>query len=373
MQELNQLDFSVASYDKAIALKPNFAKAYTNRGNALQKLKQFNLAAASYDSAIALKQDLAEAYWNKSLLLLLIGEVIQGFKLYEWRWAKEDSLKHKRDFSQPLWLGDHHLFDKTILIHAEQGLGDTIQFCRYVKLVSNLGAKVIFEVQKPLLLLLKNLQGVSTLIAKGDTLPDFDFHCPLLSLPLAFKTDLKSIPSAESYLKATPQRVAYWKDRLKGDGLKIGISWQGSKDTKIDIGRSFELSLFQNIASLQNVQLISLQKGHGSEQLKNMPQGMEVIDLGEDLDAQGAFQDTAAVMINLDLVITCDTAIAHLAGALGVKVWVVLKNVPDWRWMLECKDSPWYPSVSLYRQQRADEWAPVFDQILIDITQMRKA
>jgi len=234
-------------------------------------------------------------------------------------------------------------------------------------MVSDLGANVILEVQKPLVRLLKYLPGVSTLIAKGDPLPEFDLHCPLLSLPLAFKTDLNSIPSAKSYLEAEAERVAYWKDRINGDGLKIGIAWQGSHGAKIDIGRSFELKLFKNIAALPNVKLISLQKGYGSEQLRNMPQGMQVMDLGEELDADGAFLDSAAVITNLDLVITSDTALAHLAGALGIKTWVALKYVPDWRWMLDRQDSPWYPSLKLYRQEKMDEWASVFDQMQIDI------
>ena len=257
-----------------------------------------------------------------------------------------------------------------MLIHSEQGLGDTIQFCRYVKMVSDLGAKVIFEVQKSLVRLLKDLPGVSTVIARGDALPVFDFHCPLMSLPLAFKTDLNSIPSAKRCLDAETERVAYWKDRIKGNGLKIGIAWQGSQGTKTDNGRSFELKFFENIATLPNLQLISLQKGYGSEQLKNMPHGMQVVDLGDELDKDGAFLDSSAVMMNLDLVITCDTALAHLAGTLGIKTWVALKYVPDWRWMLHRQDSPWYPSLKLYRQEKMDDWVPVFHQMQIDINSM---
>jgi tetratricopeptide (TPR) repeat protein len=373
LKELKQLDDAIASYDKAIALKPDYAEAYYNRGTALQELKQLDAAVASCDKAIVLAPDFAEAYWNKSMLLLLTREFVKGFNLYEWRWDEKNTMKWKRNFSQPLWLGEESLSDKTILIHAEQGLGDTIQFCRYIKMVSDLDAKVIFEVQKPLVRLLKDLPGVSTLIAKGDPLPEFDFHCPLLSLPLAFKTDLNSIPSARSYLEAEVVRIAYWKDRIKGDGLKIGIAWQGSKGTTVDIGRSFELKLFEKIATQPNVHLISLQKGYGSEQLKNMPQGMQVMDLGEELDADGAFLDSAAVIINLDLVISSDTALAHLAGALGIKTWVALKYVPDWRWMLDRQDSPWYPSLKLYRQEKMDDWSTVFDQMQMDIISMSEA
>ena len=367
LKELKQLDAAIASYDKAIALKPDYAEAYYNRGTALQELKQLDAAVASCDKAIVLAPDFAEAYWNKSMLLLLTREFVKGFNLYEWRWDEKNTMKWKRNFSQPLWLGEESLSDKTILIHAEQGLGDTIQFCRYIKMVSDLDAKVIFEVQKPLVRLLKDLPGVSTLIAKGDPLPEFDFHCPLLSLPLAFKTDLNSIPSARSYLEAEVARIAYWKDRIKGDGLKIGIAWQGSKGTTVDIGRSFELKLFEKIATQPNVHLISLQKEYGSDQLNDMPPGMLVMDLGEELDNDGAFLDSSAVMMNLDLVITSDTAMAHLAGALGIKTWVVLKYVPDWRWMLDRQDSPWYPSLKLYRQEKMDDWSTVFDQMQMDI------
>ena len=373
LQELKQLDAAVASFNKAIELKPDYALAYSNRGLALQELKQLDAAVASFDKSIELKPDYAEAYWNKSLLFLLMGHFYEGFSLYEWRWDMNGTIKLKRNFPQPLWLGGESLSGKTVLLHAEQGLGDTIQFCRYVKKVSDLGAKVILEVQKPLVRLLKDLTGVSSLIAKGDPLPEFDFHCPLLSLPLAFKTDLNSTLSAKSYIAAEAERVAFWKDQIKGDVLKIGIAWQGSQGTKVDIGRSFELKLFQNIANLPNVQLISLQKGYGSEQLRNMPQGMQVMDLGEELDSDGAFLDTAAVMMNLDLVITSDTAMVHLAGALGVKTWVALKYVPEWRWMLDRKDSPWYPSVTLYRKQKTDDWTPLFNQMLVDITSIRKA
>ena len=217
------------------------------------------------------------------------------------------------------------------------------------------------------------MPAVSTLISKGDPLPEFEFHCPLLSLPLALRTELQTIPVVNAYTQAEPERVALWGDRLKGDELKIGIGWQGSQGTKVDIGRSFDLKRFENIAALPNVKLISLQKGYGSEQLNHLPQGMQVLDFGDELDADGAFLDSAAVMMNLDLVITSDTALAHLAGSLGIKTWIALKYVPDWRWMLERKDSPWYPSVTLYRQQRIDEWGPVFDQMRMDIITRGKA
>jgi tetratricopeptide (TPR) repeat protein len=373
LKDLKRFDAAIESYDKAIDLDPAYAEAYSNRGVALQELRQLDAALASYDKAIALNPDHVNAYWNKSLTLLLIGDFDKGFNLYEYRWERDEGIKQKRNFSQPLWLGNESLTGKTVLLHAEQGLGDTIQFCRYVQVVADLGAKVILEVQKPLVRLLKDLPAVSTLLSKGDPLPEFEFHCPLMSLPLALRTHLQTIPAFKGYIKAEPERVALWRDRLKGDGLKIGIGWQGSQGTKVDIGRSFDLKLFENISALPKVKLISLQKGYGSEQLNNMPQGMQVLDYGDELDADGAFLDSAAVMMNLDLVITSDTALAHLAGSLGIKTWLALKYVPDWRWLLERKDSTWYPSMTLYRQQRVDEWGPVFDQMRMDIITRGKA
>ncbi len=369
-EALKRFDESIMSFDKAIELQPDLAEAYFNRGIVQKQLKQFKPAVVSYNKAIFLKLNYAEAYWNKSILLLLMGEILEGFNLYEWRWEQKDNTQYKRYFPQPLWTGDIPLFNKKILIHCEQGLGDTIQFCRYIKMVSKLGAKVIFEVQKPLVPLLKNFEGVSILMGKDDPLPDFDYHCPLLSLPKVFKTDLNSIPFESNYLMAEPQRVMQWADKFKDNKFKIGIGWQGSQGTRVDIGRSFELSNFKGIAELPNVHLISLQKGYGSEQLKFMPNGMEVTDLGIELDSDGAFLDTAAVMMSVNLVITSDTALAHLAGALGIRTWLILKYVPDWRWMLDRSDCPWYPSIKIYRQEVADDWRSVFEKVQADLTKI---
>jgi hypothetical protein len=365
-KELGKFNTAVSSFNKSINLNPNFAQAHSNLGNSLKELKQVEQALASYDRALALNTSLPEIFWNKSLCLLLNGSLSQAWPLYEYRWDQKDTIKFKRNFSQPLWLGGESLAGKTILLHAEQGLGDTIQFCRYVQMVAALGATVILEVQKPLLPLLANLPGISRLISRGDELPAFDFHCPLLSLPLAFKTDLKSIPNAPCYLQADPKRVSHWRQRINSERFKIGVSWQGS-NLPSAAGRSFELKHLEEISKLPNVQLISLQKGYGSEQLKEMPQGMQVLELGDELDADAAFLDTAAVMQCMDLVISCDTATAHLAGALGVQTWVALKYVPDWRWMLDRTDSPWYPRIKLYRQESIDDWTPVFNRMKIDI------
>jgi len=364
----NKFQEAIDYYDLSISLNPNFAEAYLNKGNAFLHIKLISSALENYNKATSLKPDDAELNWNKAHLHLLIGEFAKGWELYEWRWLTKDINKFKRNFLQDCWLGQNSISGKTILIYSEQGLGDTIQFCRYIKMVSNLGAKVIFEVQPPLIKLLKNLSGVSILIAQGDPIPYFDYHCPLMSLPLAFKTDLFSIPSSSYYLSCELNRKLYWLEKFKPKTFKIGICWQGSKGSKIDVGRSFNLHHFEKISKLSNIELISLQKGYGEEQLDNLPVGMKITRLSSEFDSDGAFLDTAAIMSTVDLVITSDTAAAHLAGALGVNVWVVLKFVPEWRWMLDRIDSPWYPSMRLYRQQKLDNWSDVFDQIFLDIS-----
>jgi hypothetical protein len=360
------LDEAVASYDKAISLKPDYAESWSNRGIVLQELKRLDEALASFDKAISLKPDYAMACWNKSFLLNLKGDYPKGWELYEWRWESNASKTHKRNFTQPLWLGEASLTGKTILIHAEQGLGDTIQFCRYVMMVKRLGARVIFEVQPPLMALLADLEGVDELMPRGQALPDFDYHCPLLSLPLAFKTDLDCIPASIPYLTADPSRVEQWGVRLSNTGFKIGICWvAGYKGNK---GRSIPIECFYGLSRMPGVRLISLHKGDGEKDLESLPEGMVVETLGAEFDGDAAFMDTAAVMQCCDLVITNDTSVAHLSGALGVQTWVALKFVPDWRWMLDRNDSPWYPTMTLFRQRLIDEWDEVFREIESTVT-----
>jgi tetratricopeptide (TPR) repeat protein len=363
LHALKQFDTAIASYDKAIQLKPGCAEAYCNRGNALQALKQFDAAIASYDKAIQLKPDYANAYWNKSSVLLLLGDFDRGWKIYEWRWKRDDPNLKNRDFTRPLWIGIEPLKNKTILIHAEQGLGDTIQFCRYVKSITALSEKVIFEVQPALVPLMKGLNLSLDILAIGATLPDFDYHCPLLSLPLAFQNIGNAAISTESYIKADQRNIEKWRNYFNNEKFNIGINWQGNSHAKVDIGRSFPLALFEGIASSPKVKLFSLQKNEGTEQLNVLPKGMVIESFGEQVDSEEAFLDTAAIMKNLDLIITSDTAVAHLAGALGCRVWLALKWVPDWRWMLDTNSSSWYPSMRLFRQKKADDWKGVFDEI----------
>jgi hypothetical protein len=296
-----------------------------------------------------------------------MGRFEQGWRQYEWRKKHKEPIA-ARSFPQPLWSGAEDLEGKILFIHWEQGLGDTIQFCRYARLAEARGAKVVLSVQEPLRRLLTQLSPTVQIIGGAERPARFDYHSPLLSLPLAFATTRETIPAEIPYLGAEHERVENWKQRLGGDGFKIGICWQGRKG-EMDIGRSFSLREFVNIAAVPDVRLISLQKNDGTEQLANLPEGMNVETLGADFDAgPNAFLDTAAVMEHMDLVITSDTATAHLAGALGRPTWVALKRVPDWRWLLEGSKSRWYPTMRLFRQKLPGEWKPVFDDMLKELT-----
>jgi tetratricopeptide (TPR) repeat protein len=356
---LLQAEDALNSYDRAIQVKPDFAEAYCNRGIVLKDLTRFEEALESYDKAIALKPGDAEFTWNKSLLLLLASDFRNGWAPYESRKLLRVPLGN-RSFAKPIWLGADNIAGKTILVHWEQGLGDTIQFCRYLRLVHQKEARILFAPQKSLLGLMNGLDAKFAIVDESDPNLEFDFHVPLLSLPLAFGTKLETIPGAVPYLRAQDRRVAHWKRQLGEHGFKIGIVWQG-RPSKVDMGRSFAVAELAGLGRLAGVRLISLQKNEGVEQLARLPSGMVVETLGEDYDTgPDAFLDAAAVMMNLDLVITSDTAIAHLAGALARPAWVALKHVPDWRWLLDRSDSPWYPTLRLFRQTTRGDWQSVF-------------
>jgi len=362
LKELSYFEASMDSFNKAIAIKPNYSYAHYNRGLTLKDMGRIDDAILSYAKAIAIEPNLADAHWNLALTHLLDGNYSDGWRGYEWRWLSMQK-DFKRAFSEPLWLGKESLKNKIIFLHSEQGLGDTIQFCRYASLLERLGAKVILEVQRPLFKLLGKLDGITKIIPKGDSPGYFDYQCPLLSLPLAFQTSLERIPNSVPYLFADKRRINKWKSYLGDEGFKIAISWQGS-DLGASIGRTFPLSAFLKLSHIEGVRLISLQKNRGSEQVVPLRDQMPVETLPDDFDGgDEAFMDSAAVLNCVDLFITCDTALAHLAGALGVKTWLLLKNIPDWRWMLGRQDSPWYPSIRLFRQPIEGDWAGVFTKI----------
>jgi tetratricopeptide (TPR) repeat protein len=359
LANLNRPEDALANYDKAIALKPDFAEAYNNRGMALADLNRPKDALASYDKAIALKPDFAKAYFNQSLCLLLLGRFEQGWRQHEWR-KKTDKPIAARSFPQPLWLGEENIVGKTLFIWWEQGFGDTIQFCRYAKLVEARGAKVVMSVQQPLRGLLNQISPTIQIIDQDEVPTDFDYHCPLLSLPLAFGTTLETIPTQQPYLKADEKLRLAWAARLPPKTTpRIGLVWSGRTDITLLNHRSIELEQVLPILS-PDADWVCLQKEVREKDLAVLRQLVRIPFFADDLRD---FSDTAALIDLMDLVITVDTSVAHLAGAMGKPVWILLSYNPTWRWLLDRNDSPWYPSARLFRQQKIGNWTGVIDEV----------
>ncbi|MFM0505320.1 tetratricopeptide repeat protein [Paraburkholderia caffeinilytica] len=368
LSDLNQPGEARQSYQRALELAPAFADAWNNLGLTQIDLGEYAHALQSYERALAVNPTAAETHWNQSLCLLQLGQLEAGWKEYEWRWERSRIKAGRRTFAQPLWLGDFSIEGKTILLHAEQGLGDTLQFCRYADRVSKLGAKVVLEVPGELMRLMSTLGGVDQLIEAGHALPPFDCHCPLLSLPLAFKTDLASIPSKTPYLFADPQATREWRERIaaqEAPRLKVGLVWAGGNRPHVaelrknDARRSITFEQLTPLLDVPNVQFFSLQKGHAALQPLHRDSHPNVVDYTEELDD---FADTAALVANLDLVISVDTSTAHLAGALDKPVWILNRFDTCWRWMLERADTPWYAQARLFRQPALGDWDSVIQR-----------
>jgi predicted O-linked N-acetylglucosamine transferase (SPINDLY family) len=358
---LKHFDEALASYNSALALKPNNVETHYNCGNVLLALNRFNEALISYNHVLAIKPDHADAHWGASWCYLSLGDFDNGWKEYEWRWQTDDFKNYVRHFSKPQWFGEESLRGKTILLHNnEQGLGDTLQFCRYAKQVADLGAQVILEVPKTLLALLAKLEGVSQLIAQGSTLPAFDFHCPLLSLPLAFKTRLDSIPANIPYLFSEPDKVKQWQTVL-GEKIKprIGLVWSGNAAQKNDHNRSLALHKLLPLLT-PDYQFISLQKELRDTDRELLMQQPLLQYYGEQIND---FTDTAALCELMDVVISVCTSVAHLAAAMGKPTWILLSYSPDWRWLMDRCDSPWYPTVRLFRQNQRGDWQGVIERL----------
>lgn len=362
LRDLNRLEEALDSYDRAIALRVDDSEAHNNRGLVLKDLMRLEEALLSHDRAIVLKQEFADAHLNKSLLILLRGDLISGWTLYEWRWKKRGIEPFRREFPEPLWVGDEPLTGRTILLHAEQGLGDTIQFCRYAQLVKQLGARVILEAPEALVDLLGSVNGIDALIKKGDPLPAFDFHCPLLSLPLAFKTDLQSIPCDVPYLKSSEEFRGLWAERLGPKRrARVGLTWSGNKNYTGDRNRS--MALAELLPWLpDNCEYYCLQKDVRDSDMELLLRS-EIKFYGDEL----TFPQAAALIDLMDVVVSTDTSIPHLAAALGKPTWLMLPFVPDWRWMLDREESPWYPSIRLYRQAEDRRWAGVLSRISAEL------
>jgi tetratricopeptide (TPR) repeat protein len=359
-----ELSEALGSFIRASVLAGPNADTLTNIGILLKMLGRHHESAASFDRALALKPNDSSAKFALAFLYLSLGEFALGWPLYEARFDVPALNNPRRRFKAPRWNGSEPLAGKTVLVHAEQGLGDVMQFCRYLPLLAAQGAAVVFEVMPSLRSLLHTLPGAIRIIGRGEPLPAVDYYCPLLSLPYALKTRLATIPAQVPYLAAEPERAAKWLERLRTlPGLRVGLAWQGNLLVEKLVwarGRSMPLAALEPLAQVPGVSLVSLQKGPGREQLRDVPFADRILDLSTDLDTgEDAFLDTAAVMAGLDLIISCDTAIAHLAGALARPVWTALTVSPEWRWLLERGDSPWYPTMRLFRQPTDGDWPAV--------------
>ncbi|MBI2353871.1 MAG: glycosyltransferase family protein [Deltaproteobacteria bacterium] len=383
---LGRFEEALAVYDKMLERSPAIAVVWNNRGNTLLEMRRYAEAAESYSRALELAPDLhdarvaqgtcyqslglpadamaacdavlaaapdhAEAHWNRALLLLLKGDYREGWREYEWRWQKRGFTSPRRDFPQPRWQGEP-VGGRTVLIHAEQGFGDTLQFCRYIPLVAALGARVVFECHPPLVTLMQGLSGNVEVVALGQPLPSFDLHLPLLSLPVIFDTTVETIPNAVPYLSAPPERLPFWRGLAADEGrLRVGLCWAGKSYP--DPGRSCPAELLAPLAEVAGVSWYSLQMGW---------EGALPLPLTDLTGHIRDFGDTAALIAQLDLVITVDTAVAHLAGAMGKPTLVMLPHAPDWRWLLERGDTPWYPTLRLIRQAEPGAWRDVVRRV----------
>lgn len=372
LRSLGRFDEALEVFDKAVALHAAFAEAHNARGTTLQAMGRFAEALEAYERALACDGGFADAHFNRACAWLRQGDFERGWAEYEWRFKC-------KPFAAPTlpgtaWDGSPQP-ERTLLVYCEQGLGDTLQFVRYLPMVCERVGRVMLACQPALVPLLRASKVCEHVVALGDAVPEFHLHVPLLSLPYLFGTTLNNIPAPARYLAADPVLASRWRERLTGlGGLRVGICWQGNKAQAFDRLRSFALRELAPVAAVPGVRLISLQKGDGCEQLASVLDRWNILDLGPDFDSTaGPFMDTAAVIEQLDLVISCDTAVAHLAGALGARVWLALAWSADYRWMLGCDHSPWYPSMRLYRQTRPEYWQDVFERMAADLRQLAAA
>jgi len=360
LEHLGQLEEALDCYKKVIEISPDRVEALSNLGNIYQYLKQFKPAFECFDKAISLDPDNAIAHWNKSFAKLINGEFEEGWQLYEWRWKTKQFDLHHQDLTQPLWLGQQSLKNKYLFIYPEQGYGDFIQCIRYAQLAEAAGATVIIEVPKALMSLTTTLKGKFTLIEAGQTLPDFDYHCPVMSLPLAFKTTLETIPADIPYFFADPEKQAIWQQRLgEKKSFRIGLVWSGSTAHTNDRNRSLPIIQLAPLFTLP-AEFYALQKEIRPEDASFLAKNKTIKNYQDDLLD---FSDTAALIAEMDLVISVDTSVAHLAGALGKPLWLLLAFSQDYRWLLNRNDSPWYPTATLFRQPKLGDWDQLITQI----------
>jgi tetratricopeptide (TPR) repeat protein len=366
LRRLGRLAESLASLDAAVKAMPEGASMHCERGLTLVAAGRRTEALGAFSRACQLDPENVEANFNEGMCRLELGDLPAGWQKFEWRWEATALKTVKRNFSQPLWSGKEPLEGKTILLHAEQGYGDTIQFCRYVPEVARRGARVVLEVQAGLESLLKDLSGVHRILVRGQPLPECDFHCPLLTLPLAFNSSLATIPGAVPYLFADSGRSAAWSGKLgRRTRPRVGLVWSGSNVHANDRQRSIPLSSMLGLIS-DRADFISLQKEIRDPDRQVLEQHGKIAFPGQELSD---FRETAALLSNLDLVVSVDTAAAHLAGALGKPLWLLLPHIPDWRWMHDRADSPWYPSARLWRQKAEGDWNSILEEMATELEQ----
>ena len=363
LNKLDRFEESVRHLEHAIELKPGYKQAYNNLALVYKTRGDLDLAKQYFSKALAIDPDFAEAHWNRSFTYLLNGDFEKGWEDFEWRFEqpKWKSLYPFR-LSGPRWHGELDP-DLRLLVHDEQGLGDSFQFVRYLTEVKARVGKVIFETRRSLIPLLEGFPGIDVIIERSsDGIPKagYDSYIALMSLPYLFKTRLSSIPNGVPYIKAPKKIIADWETRFNGTGLKVGIVWAGRPEHMNDHNRSCHLNQFESLSNIPDIQWYSLQKGPAASQKVAWNSSAPLIHLGDDFDD---FTDTAGAITHLDLVITVDTSVAHLAGAMGKPVWVLLPLIPDWRWMMDREDSPWYPTMRLFRQTRKGNWGAVFGRI----------
>ncbi len=364
-QEAGQRDAAMESYTRAIAINPRLATAYNNRGNLFRSKRQFEEAARDFRQAIALAPDSADIHFNIGQMALLQGDLTAGWQEYEWRPLIKEALRFPaRRPPLPTWFGEPLAPGRTIYLYPEQGLGDTVQFCRYVPLVAALGARVVLEVQPSLGGLLANLDGVSQLVLSGNPPPPADYQCSLMSLPGAFKTTMETIPCHVPYLRADPNKVARWQALLgPRTRPRIGLSWSGNPHQSNDHNRSMPLSRW--IPYLRDeFEYVCLHNAIRDADRQTLRAATGILSVESHLQD---FTDTAALIEVLDLVISVDTSLAHLSGAMGKQTWVLLCFLPDWRWFLDRRDNPWYPTATLYRQPVAGDWDSVLAAVSMDL------
>jgi tetratricopeptide (TPR) repeat protein len=378
LQEQGRRDEALASCDRAVDLDPTSLRGYVNRAGVLMSMNRVDEAIATYDRAIALDPESASARVNRAMARLSAGDFAGGWSDYEWRWRDRDGwiILEKRNFPQSQWLGEASLAGRSIFLQAEQGYGDTIQFCRFAKHVAELGALVILEAPAALASLLQGLDGVARLVVQGGPPPPFDYYCPLLSLPLALRIRLETIPAAVPYLRVSEEHRRRWKERLGARARpRVGLAWSGGfrpgRPELWSVNERRNIPL-QSLAALKvsGIEFYSLQKNESEEsRLAALTEhgwdGPEITDLTGDIRD---FADTAALIEQLDLVVSVDTATAHLAGALGKPVWILNRFDACWRWLRNRSDSPWYPTARLYRQERPGVWDGVLERVNADLT-----